>query len=50
MNKENFVDFGWGENNISVIICIITFIALYFFKVNPMILITIAGIAGAIIY
>lgn len=50
MNKENFVDFGCGENNISVIICIITFIALYFFKVNPMILITIAGIAGAIIY
>lgn len=50
MNKENFVDAGLGENNISIIICVITFIALYFFKVNPMILISLAGICGAIIY
>ena len=50
MNKENFIDAGLGENNISVIICAFSFIALYFFKINPMILITLAGICGAIIY
>lgn len=50
MNKENFVDAGWGENNISIIICVISFIALYFFKINPMLLITVAGVAGAIFY
>ena len=50
MNKENFVDAGWGANNFSVIICAVSFIALYFFKINPMILITLAGICGAIIY
>ena len=46
MNKTTFSDFGMGENNISVIICVVTFIAIFFFKVNPMIMIALSGVAG----
>ena len=46
MNKTTFSDFGIGENNISVIICAVTFVAIFFFKVNPMIMIAISGVAG----
>lgn len=45
-NKESFVDFGRGENNISVLIFMASFVALYFFKVNPMLLIVVSGILG----
>ena len=46
MNKTTFSDFGMGENNVSVIICVVTFIAIFFFKVNPMIMIALSGVAG----
>lgn len=50
MNKTTFSDFGLGENNISVIICAITFIAIFFFKVNPMIMIALSGVAGLLFF
>lgn len=50
MNRSNFSDFGWGENNFSVIICAITFIAVFFFKVNPMIMIALSGLAGFLLF
>lgn len=46
MNKTTFSDFGIGENNVSVIICAVTFVAIFFFKVNPMIMIALSGVAG----
>ena len=50
MNKTTFSDFGIGENNISVIICAVTFVAIFFFKVNPMIMIAISGVAGLVFF
>ncbi len=50
MNKTTFSDFGIGENNISVIICAVTFIAIFFFKVNPMIMIALSGVAGLVFF
>lgn len=50
MNKTTFSDFGIGENNISVIICSITFVAIFFFKVNPMIMIALSGVAGLVFF
>lgn len=49
VNRESFVDFGWGERNISVIIFVATFVALYFYKVNAMWLILIAGAVGVLV-
>ncbi len=46
MNKENFPDVGLGESNLSIVICAATFIASYFFKVNPVLLIVLAGGCG----
>lgn len=48
VNRESFVDFGWGERNISVLIFIATFVALYFYKVNAMWLIASAGAVGVL--
>lgn len=48
VNRESFIDFGWGERNISVVIFIATFVALYFYKVNAMWLIVAAGAVGMI--
>ncbi|MCQ2218166.1 MAG: chromate transporter [Paludibacteraceae bacterium] len=50
MTRENFCDAGIGENNISIIICAVTFIATFFFKINPMMLISIAGMVGFFLY
>lgn len=49
MNQENF---GAEAYNIiwSVIICIISFCLVYFAKLHPILVITIAGLAGLIIY
>jgi len=46
MNVENFPDVGIGQNNLSIIICAATFIASYFYKVNPVLLIILAGACG----
>lgn len=48
VNRESFVDFGWGERNISVLIFIVTFLALYFKKLNAMWLIVAAGAIGVL--
>lgn len=50
MNTNNFTDAGLNQNNISIVICVLSFIASYFFKANPIILIVVAGIAGFVIY
>ncbi len=50
MNKENFSDFSLDFSdgyNISVLIFIVSFVALHIFKVNPMWLIVAAGAVGA---
>lgn len=50
MNGKNFVQVGRGENNVSILICVIAFIASYFFKINPILLIVLSGVAGFFIY
>ena len=50
MNTQNFVDFGRGQYNISVIICVLVFVASYFFKANPILLIVLSGAVGFLVY
>ena len=50
MNLQNFPDFGRGQYNISVIICAAAFVASYFFKANPILLIVLSGIVGFFVY
>jgi Chromate transport protein ChrA len=50
MNKQNFAEIGKGENNVSIIICVLVFIASYFFKTNPILLILASGFVGWIVY
>lgn len=48
VNEDSFRDFGWGERNLSVVVFVASFVALYFFKVNAMWLIVIAGVVGVL--
>ena len=50
MNPESFADAGLHGSNISVIICAISFIATYFAKINPILLIIASGIVGYLVY
>ena len=50
MNANNFTDFGLHQNNISVIICIVSFIAVFFAKINPILLILASGLVGYFVY
>ena len=50
MNPQNFVDFGLHRNNISVIICALTFVGVFFAKINPILLILASGLVGYLIY
>ena len=50
MNSQNFVQIGKGENNISIVICVLAFVASYFFKANPILLIVLSGVVGFIVY
>ena len=50
MNTSNFTDAGLHQNNISIVICATSFVASYFFKANPIILIVAAGVLGYVIY
>ena len=50
MNPQNFVDFGLHQNNISVIICALTFVGVFFAKINPILLILASGLVGYLIY
>lgn len=47
-NRESFADFGIGNYNISVLIFIASFVALYYFKVNPILLIVLSGVIGVV--
>lgn len=49
MNRENF---GYVANDqiISVIICIVSFVAVYFAKLHPIAVIVTAGVAGFFLY
>lgn len=49
MNKENFGSTDY-EMLASVAICVVSFCTVYFTKVHPILVIVLAGIAGAIIY
>lgn len=50
MNNQNFSDFGLGQYNISVVICVVAFVSSFFFKVNPILLIVLSGIVGYFVY
>ena len=50
MNAQNFVEIGKGENNISIVICALAFVASYFFKANPILLIVLSGAIGYFVY
>ena len=50
MNAQNFVQIGKGENNISIVICVLAFTASYFFKANPILLILLSGAVGFLVY
>ena len=50
MNAQNFVQIGKGENNISIVICVLAFVASYFFNANPILLIVLSGIVGFLVY
>ena len=50
MNRQNFVEIGKGENNISIVICVLAFVASYFFKANPILLIVLSGVVGFLVY
>lgn len=45
MNKDNFIDYTW-----SILICVVAFCTVYFWKLHPIYTIILAGIAGYIIY
>ena len=50
MNTQNFVEIGRGQNNVSIIICMLAFTASYFFKANPILLIVLSGAIGFFVY
>ena len=50
MNAQNFVEIGRGQNNVSIIICVLAFVASYFFKANPILLIVLSGVVGFFVY
>ena len=50
MNAQNFVQIGKGENNISIVICVLAFVASYFSKANPILLIVLSGVVGYFVY
>ena len=50
MNTQNFVEIGHGQNNVSIVICVLAFVASYFFKANPILLIVLSGMVGFFVY
>lgn len=50
MNTQNFAEIGRGQNNVSIIICVLAFTASYFFKANPILLIVLSGAIGFFVY
>lgn len=50
MNANNFSDFGLHGSNISVIICVLTFVGVFWAKINPILLIIASGLVGYFVY
>ena len=50
MNPVSFADAGLHGNNISVIICAVTFACMFWTKINPILLILASGLVGYLIY
>ncbi|MDR0969247.1 MAG: chromate transporter [Lentimicrobiaceae bacterium] len=50
MNAENFADVGLHNSNVSVAICAVSFVASYFYKVNPILLLAISGLCGYVFF
>ena len=50
MNSQNFGDAGLHGSNISVIICALSFAAVFWAKINPILLILASGVVGYLIY
>ena len=50
MNVQNFGSWGELQNYLSIGICGAAFVASYFFKANPILLIVISGIIGCFVY
>ena len=50
MNPTSFADAGLHGSNISVIICAVSFVATYFAKINPILLIIASGLVGYLVY
>ena len=50
MNANNFSDAGLHGNNISVLICALTFVGVFWAKINPILLILASGLVGYFVY
>lgn len=50
VDSETFCDFGLGEYNFSVMIFVVSFVALFFFKINPMVVIGVSGLLGMVLF
>ena len=50
MNPVSFPDAGLHGSNISVIICAVSFVAVFFTKINPILLIIASGLVGYLVY
>ena len=50
MNPVSFPDAGLHGNNISVIICAVSFAAVFWAKINPILLVLASGLVGYLIY
>jgi len=50
MNADNFTDLGLHGSNISVIICTLSFVGVFFLKINPIPLIIASGLVGYLVY
>ena len=50
MNPSSFADAGLHGSNISVIICAVTFVCVFWAKINPILLIIASGLVGYLVY
>ena len=50
MNPASFPDAGLHGNNISVIICAVSFACVFWAKINPILLIIASGLVGYFVY
>lgn len=50
INTFNFCDFGLNKGNVSLLICAFCFVAIYFFKANPIVMILCSGAVGWLVY